>query len=364
MKVPFFDLQKQYLSLKDEIYRVIDNVCKDSAYSDGKYVLEFEKSFARYCSVKHAVGVNSGTSALHLALLSLGISKDDEVILPANTFISTAWAVSYVGAKIVFVDCEPDTWQICPIEVEKSITSKTKLIIGVHLYGQPFDIDKIKDIADKYGIYFIEDAAQAHGAKYKNKKIGSFGEMACFSFYPGKNLGTYGEGGCITTNNDSYNEKLRILKNHGSRKKYYHDVIGFNMRMSGIEGAILNVKLKYLDAWNKKRKNISKKYLRYIDNSKIGLPKTRINSDAVFHLFVITTDDRENLESFLSNKKISTAKHYPIPCHLQKAYDHLGYKINDFPNSEYLSNHCLSLPIFPEMEDEMVEKVIDELNKY
>ena len=221
--------KKQYLSLKDEIYHVIDNVCKDSAYSDGKYVLEFEKSFARYCSVKHAVGVNSGTSALHLALLSLGISRDDEVILPANTFISTAWAVSYVGAKIVFVDCEPDTWQICPIEVEKSITSRTKLIIGVHLYGQPFALDKIKNIADKYGIYFIEDAAQAHGAKYKNKKIGSFGEMACFSFYPGKNLGTYGEGGCITTNNDNYNEKLRILKNHGSRKKYYHDVIGFNI---------------------------------------------------------------------------------------------------------------------------------------
>ncbi len=364
MKVPFFDLHKQYLTLKDEIHKVIDDVCYDSAYSDGKYVLEFEKSFARYCSVSHAIAVNSGTSALHLALLSLGIGKGDEVIIPSNTFISTAWAVSYVGAKIIFVDCERDTWQICPNEVEQAITSRTRLIIGVHLYGQPFNVDRIKSIADKYGLYLIEDAAQAHGAKYKRKKVGSFGEMACFSFYPGKNLGTYGEGGCITTNNNIYKEKIRMLKNHGSRKKYYHDIIGYNMRMSGIEGAVLKLKLKYLDSWNQKRLAVSKKYLSDIKNNKISLPATIINTESVFHLFVITTDRREDLERYLLEKGIYTGKHYPIPCHLQKAYHFLGHKVGDFPNSEYLSNHCLSLPIFPEMEDKMVEKVIDELNKF
>ena len=364
MKVPFFDLKKQYFSIKEEIASTLKSVFEDSAYSDGKYVAEFEKNFAAFCSTKYAIGVNSGTSALHLALLSLGLGKDDEVIIPANTFISTAWAASYVGAKIVFVDCDPVTWQVCPINLEKSITDKTKLIIGVHLYGHPFPLDEIKNIADKYGIFLIEDAAQAHGAKYKGIDIGSVGDMACFSFYPGKNLGTYGEGGCIVTNNQEYNEKIRMLKNHGSKRKYFHEIIGYNMRMGGIEGAVLNTKLKYLKIWNGQRKNIALRYINEIKNPKIRLPHLDPEVDSVFHLFVVTTKDRDGLQNYLSSNNIGTGKHYPVPCHLQQAYKNLGYKINDFPNTEYLSKHCLSIPIFPELENLMVDKVIDKLNRY
>jgi len=364
LKVPFFDLKKQNSLIEDEILKCFKKVCRDSQFSDGLYVQEFEKKFADYCSSKYAIALNSGTSALHLALLTLNIGKGDEVILPANTFISTAWAVSYVGAEIVFVDCEPRTWQICPDAVERSITKKTKLIIGVHLYGQPFNVTRINEIAKKYDLNFIEDAAQAHGAKYNNKIVGTFGEMACFSFYPSKNLGAYGEGGCITTNNTNYDKKIRMLRNHGSQKKYKYDFIGFNMRMGGLEGAVLNIKLKYIKDWNKRRVEIAQEYLNNIINPKIKMQKSPRNSESVFHLFVITTNERNKLKLYLENRNIQTGKHYPIPCHLQKAYENLGYKKNDFPQAEYLARSCLSLPMFPEMTDKMVAKVIDELNNY
>ena len=260
MKVPFFDLKKQNSLIEDEILKCFKKVCRDSQFSDGLYVQEFEKKFADYCSSKYAIALNSGTSALHLALLTLNIGKGDEVILPANTFISTAWAVSYVGAEIVFVDCEPRTWQICPDAVERSITKKTKLIIGVHLYGQPFNVTRINEIAKKYDLSFIEDAAQAHGAKYNNKIVGTFGEMACFSFYPSKNLGCYGDAGATVTNDAQIMEKIRVFARYGQTSAHFHTEIGHNARMDTIQAAILLVKLGYLEQWTSRRREIAQLY--------------------------------------------------------------------------------------------------------
>ena len=298
MKIPFLDLKTQYSIIKEEIQSKIQEVCYDTAFTNSPYVQSFEENFAKYCSVDYAVAVNSGTSALHLSMAVLGIEKDDEVIIPANTFIATAFAPSYVGAIPVFVDCDLDTWEIDPIKIEEKITNKTKAIIGVHLYGQPFDIDAVKSIADKYNLFLIEDAAQAHGATYKGKKVGSFGQMACFSFYPGKNLGTYGEGGCITTNNEQFERHLKSIRNHGSNEKYYHDEVGYNMRMGGIEGGVLDVKLKYLDQWNSRRKEIAVMYQESITSPKIKMQKQPDFTESVHHLFVITTEDRDGLKRY------------------------------------------------------------------
>jgi len=238
-KINFMDLKRQYFEMKDEILAAVQEVCEETAFSSGPFVENFEDKFSSYCNAKYCAGVNSGTTALHLAMIALGIKPGDEVIIPANTFIATAWAVSYVQAVPVFVDCKSDTWNIDQRAIEKKITKKTKAIIGVHLYGQPFDVDPIKEICEKNNLYFVEDCAQAHGAKYKGEKVGTFGDIACFSFYPGKNLGAYGEGGAVVTNNKNYHEHIKNLRNHGSAKRYYHDELGFNMRMDGIQGAIL-----------------------------------------------------------------------------------------------------------------------------
>jgi len=364
IKIPFLDIKEQYQSIKEEVLIKIEEVCESAAFSNGPYVHSFEENYAKYCGVKYAIALNSGTSALHLSMIALGISEGDEVIIPANTFIATAWAPSYVGAKPIFVDCKPMTWQIDPIAIEKNITERTKAIIGVHLYGQPFDVDLVRKIADKYNLFLVEDAAQAHGAKYNNKAVGSFGDLACFSFYPGKNLGTYGEGGCITTNNEKYDCHIRSLLNHGSHKKYYHEEIGYNMRMGGIEGAILDIKLKYLDNWNDKRKKIAKIYQNGIKNSKIQLQKQPEFSDSVYHLFVITSKDRAKLIKYLTNNDIIPGIHYPIPCHLQKAFQTHGHLKGDFPITEDLSNCCLSLPMYPELQNSKIKKVIKMLNQY
>ncbi len=364
MKIQFLDLKGQYNQIKHEILPKIEQVLEDTAFSGGKYVEEFEKLFATYCQTTNAIAVNNGTSALHLAMLALGIGADDEVILPANTFVATAWGVSYVGAKLVFVDCDSDTWEIDVTKIEAKITPKTKAIAGVHLYGQPFDIDAVREICKKHNLVFIEDAAQAHGANYKGKRVGQFGEMACFSFYPGKNLGTYGEGGGITTNSEKYTKHLQSLRNHGSVVRYYHDEIGYNMRMGGIEGAVLTVKMKYIDAWNSRRKEIAKMYQNGITNPAIKMQKQPDFADSVYHLFVITTENRENLLKYLTDNEIFPGQHYPVACHLQKAYEYLGHKVGDFPNSEYLAAHCLSLPMYAELTDNEVNKVIEVLNKY
>ncbi len=363
-RIGCLDLKGQHKQVKAEIFAAWEKVYEQTAFSGGPYVEEFEKSFAQYVDSKYAVGLNNGTTALHLAMIALGIGAGDEVIIPADTFIATAWGVSHAGATPVFVDCTADTWQIDISKIEEKITPNTKAIIGVHLYGQPFDIDGVQAICKKHNLLMIEDAAQAQGARYNGTPVGTFGEMACFSFYPGKNLGACGEAGGITTNNENYLKHLCSLRNHGSTIRYYHDEVGYNYRMGGLEGASLSVKLKYLESWNNRRREIAKFYFENITNDKIKMQHQPIWADSVFHLFVITTDDREGLTKFLNEKNIFPALHYPVSCHLQKAYSNLGYKNGDCPNAEYLAAHCLSLPMYAELSDDEVKHVVSALNSY
>jgi dTDP-4-amino-4,6-dideoxygalactose transaminase len=363
-KIPCLDLKGQHQQIKKEVFEAFEKVYEQTAFSGGPFVEQFEKNFAAFCKADYAVGINNGTSALHLAMLVLGIGEGDEVIIPANTFIATAWGVSYTGATPVFADCDPDTWEIDPADIEKKITSKTKAVIGVHLYGQPFDISAVQAICRKHNLFLVEDAAQAQGAKYNGREVGTFGEMACFSFYPGKNLGACGEAGGMTTNNESYYKHLQSLRSHGSMVRYYHDELGFNMRMGGLEAASLDVKLKYLTGWNNRRRAIAKRYQQEIKNDKIKMQVQPDGHDSIYHLFVVTTSDRDGLIKYLNGKNIFPGLHYPVPCHLQKAYTHLGYKKGDCPNSEYLAEHCLSLPMYAELTDEDVKQVVDAMNAY
>lgn len=358
------DLKRQHQSIKSEIFEAFEKVYEYTAFSGGPFVEKFEQEFAAFCNTKFALGCNNGTTALHLAMMALGIGEGDEVIVPANTFIATAWGVSHAGATPVFVDCTADTWQIDASKIEAAITPKTKAIIGVHLYGQPFDINAVKAIADKHNLFLVEDAAQAQGALYNGKPVGGFGEMACFSFYPGKNLGACGEAGGITTNNEAYNTHIKSLRNHGSVVRYYHDEIGYNMRMGGLEGASLSVKLKHLPEWNNKRREIANDYNTKINNPKVTMQAQPAWASSIYHLFVVTVEDKEAFVKHLEQNDIIAAFHYPVPCHLQKAYAHLNYKQGDFPNSEYLAAHCVSLPMFAELTDEEVAKVIDVVNAY
>ena len=363
-KINCLDLKGQHQQIKKEIFEAFEKVYENTAFSGGTFVEEFEKNYAAYCGTKYAVGLNNGTSSLHLAMLALGIGKGDEVIIPANTFIATAWGVSYTGAIPVFVDCTADSWQIDATKIEQKITKKTKAIIGVHLYGQPFDVDAVSAIAKKNNLFLVEDAAQAQGAKYKNVTVGGFGEMGCFSFYPGKNLGACGEAGGVTTNNDVYFKHLQSLRSHGSIVRYYHDEIGYNYRMGGLEGASLNIKLKYLNSWNERRKNIAKRYHTEIKNSKIKMQTQPEWADSNYHLFVVTTKNRESFITYLNENNINPGLHYPVPCHLQKAYANLGYKKGDCPNAEYLAEHCLSLPMYAELTDEEVSSIIETINSF
>lgn len=363
-KINFLDLHQQHQSIKKEIFEAFEKVYDSTAFSSGPFVEEFEQNFAAFCGAKYAVGVNNGTSALHLALLAMNLKSGDEIIVPANTFISTAWAVSYIGATPVFVDCTPDTWQIDPGKIEEKITAKTKAVIGVHLYGQPFDIDAVKAVCEKNNLQLLTDAAQAHGARYKGVQVGGIGDMECFSFYPGKNLGACGEAGAITTNQETYAQRLRSLRNHGSTVRYYHDEIGFNMRMGGLEGASLNVKLKYLDQWNDKRREIAGMYRTGIQNDKIQLQHLPEWADSVYHLFVITVDDRNGLIKHLNQANIFPGMHYPVPCHLQKAYTNLGYQKGYCPNAEYQAGNCVTLPMYAELDNIHVGRIIDAINEY
>ena len=357
------DLNEQHQKIKREIFEAFEKVYDTTSFSGGPFVEEFEKSFANYIGVKHAVGVSNGTTALHLAMLALNIGAGEEVIIPANTFIATAWGVSHAGATPVFVDCD-DTWNIDVTKIDAVITSKTKAIIGVHLYRQPCDLDALLAICNKYNLQLVEDAAQAQGARYKGKTVGSFGIMACYSFYPGKNLGACGEAGGLTTNNDEIAARLRSLRNHGSTVRYYHDEIGYNYRMGGLEGASLTIKLKYLESWNNRRREIANRYRTEINNPKITLQSRPAWADGISHLAVITTEDKDGLVQYLSDNGINAAFHYPVPCHLQKAYSNLGHNVGDFPISEYLASHCISLPMFAELLDNQVDAIIDTLNKY
>ena len=358
------DLTRDYQKHKEEYLKAIEAVCEETAFSGGKFADRFDKEFAEFCGVPYAAGVNNGTSALHCAMMALGIGEGDEVIVPANTYIATAWGVTYTGATPVFVDCTSDTWEIDPDKIEEKITDKTKAIIGVHLYGQPFEFNKVKAIADKYGLYVVEDCAQAHGAGYEGKLAGSLGELGCFSFYPGKNLYAFGEGGSVTCKKKEYFDAITTFKNQGCKVRYYHDVIGYNYRLEGMQGAVLSVSLKYLPEWTERRREIGRCYLKEITNPLITMQVHPDNTDPVFHLFVVTVADPDDLIAYMNGKGMECNKHYPVPCHLQNAYKQLGYQEGDCPNAEYLAKHCVTLPLFPEMTDEEVKMVIDACNAY
>ncbi len=363
-RIKRIDLSRDYNNHKKEYLEAIEAVCNDTAFSGGKYADTFDKEFADFVGVKYAAGVNNGTSALHLAMLALGVGPGDEVIVPANTFIATAWGVSYTGATPVFADCTADTWEIDPASVESKITEKTKGIIGVHLYGQPFEYNEIRKIADKHGLFVVEDCAQAHNALYEGKQVGTLGELGCFSFYPGKNLYAFGEGGSVTTDNEDYYKHINRLKNQGSDIRYYHDEIGYNMRLEGIQGAVLSVSLKYLKEWTQKRIAIGERYIKEINNPLLTMQVHPENTTPVYHLFVITVEEREKFIQYMEDLNIECNMHYPLSCHLQKAYAYLGYEKGDCPNAEYLAEHCVTLPLFPEMQKEEVDRVIKACNEY
>ena len=349
MKVPYFDLKNQYGSLRDEILGALDRVCGDASFILGAEVSTFEAEFASYCEVAHCVAVNSGTSALHLALLAAGVSAGDEVITSPTTFIATAEAISYVGARPVFVDIDPRTANIDVSRIERAVTARTRAIIPVHLYGRPADLDPILKIASDHKLALIEDACQAHGARYRGKRVGSFGMAAAFSFYPSKNLGAYGEGGALTTNDDGVAALTRTLRDHGQTSRYHHDLIGFNYRMDGFQGAVLRVKLPHLDAWTARRVEIARVYREELSNARVEIPADSPNSESVYHLFVVYVENLASVRASLAERGVQTAIHYPVPLHLQKAYAWLGHAPGSFPHTERASEMALSMPLFPEM---------------
>ncbi|WP_165253948.1 DegT/DnrJ/EryC1/StrS family aminotransferase [Adlercreutzia sp. ZJ304] len=364
LTVPFVDfrpMEKEIRDLLDGAYkRVIDR----SWYILGEEGKAFESSFAQYCNVKHCIGCGNGLDAITLILMALNIGKGDEVIVPSNTFIATVLAVTRVGATPIFVEPEIDTFNISPNKIESAITSHTKAIISVHLYGQVCDMDAILDIANKHNLYVIEDAAQAHGSLYKGKKAGSFGIAAAFSFYPGKNLGAMGDAGAVVTNDEDLAAKIRALGNYGSDRKYHHIYEGVNSRLDELQAAFLSVKLDNLDRWNKDRKRTAKAYLEGITNPSIVLPKVIDETDPVWHIFAIRCKKRDLLEKHLKENGIECAKHYPTPIHLQGAYTSLGYKKGDFPVAEEISETELSLPMFYGMTDEQICRVIESINTF
>lgn len=363
-KIHFVDLRAQYLPIKGEIKDAIQKVIDKVSFVGGEEVLKFEEEFASFCEVKHCASVGNGTDALYLSLRASGIKKGDEVITTSHTFIATSEAITLNGAKPIFVDIDKDTYNIDPKKIEDAITEKTKAIILVHIYGQPVDFDKIKEIAKRYNIFIIEDASQAHGALYKGKKVGSLGDIGCFSFYPGKNLGAYGDGGAVVSDNYEIIEKIRMLSNHGRADKYFHKTEGINSRLDGIQAAILRVKLKYLDSWNKKRQKIAKGYNELLGKTNgIILPKVLDETNPVFHLYVIQVNKRDEVRKRLEEEGISTGIHYPIPLHLQPAYKYLNIPKGSFPHTEALCSRVISLPMFPELKDEEIEYISQKIKR-
>ncbi len=365
-KVPFVSLRPIHDMLRTELTDAFNRVTFDNSnFIMGDECEAFEKEFAKYCGCKYAIGCGNGLEALSLPLKALGIGEGDEVIIPDNTFIATALAVSQSGATPVMVDPAKDTFNIDPTLIEEKITTKTKAIMPVHLYGRASDMDAIIEIAKKYNLRIIEDVAQAHGAMYKGKRVGGFGDAAGFSFYPGKNLGALGDGGMVVTNDASIAEKVKMLRNYGSRVKYNHEYAGVNSRLDEMQAAFLRVKLPHLDSWSNERDRIANRYIDGIKNPLIKLP-LRSNDEYknVWHIFAITCDNRDKLEKYLDEKGVGYNKHYPIPVHLQKAYSYLGLKAGEYPVAEYNANSQLSLPMYVGMTEEQIDYVIDTLNNY
>jgi len=362
VKVPFLDLKVQYASIKEEITSALQQVLNNTAFAGGPFVEQFEKDFASFCQCEFAIGVGSGTDALWMALLSLGIGPGDEVITTPNTFIATAEAISFCGAKPVFVDVDEKTYNMDADLLESVISPKTKAIVPVHLFGQMADMDRIMEIARAHELYVVEDACQAHGAEYKGRRAGSIGDVGCFSFYPGKNLGAYGEAGAVVTNNAELAEKMRMFRDHGQGKKYYHLMIGWNARMDGFQGAVLSVKLKHLAAWNEARRENAQLYNRLLaDVDGIITPLEAEYAKHIYHVYAIRTKNRDALKRDLSEKDIFCGIHYPIPIHLQEAYKFLGKERGSFPVAERCAEEFVSLPMFAELSQEQINSVCHEI---
>ncbi|MGZ8248109.1 DegT/DnrJ/EryC1/StrS family aminotransferase [Methylomagnum sp.] len=365
MNVPFLDLKQQYQSIRGEITEAIQKVLDSAAFAGGPFVTEFENEFANFCKTEYAIGVGNGTDALWLALWGLGVMPGDEVITVSNTFIATVEAISLCGAIPVFVDVDPDTLTMDPKRIEAAITTKTKAIIPVHLYGQMADMDPIMAIARKHHLVVVEDAAQAHGAEYKGRLAGSIGDAGCFSFYPGKNLGAYGEAGAVVTNHSELARVIRILREHGQSKKYYHEKIGWNARMDGIQGAVLSVKLKYLAGWNEARRQHAAAYSHLLSGiESIRLPVEAAYAKHVYHVYPIHIENRDNFIKVMGDKGIHCGIHYPVPVHRQEAYAHLGLPAGSFPISEKSAQSVVSLPMFSELGSLDIEYIVENVRAY
>jgi dTDP-4-amino-4,6-dideoxygalactose transaminase len=365
MTIPFVDLATQYTVIREEVDRAVREVMSECNYVLGPQVEEFERAFARFVGCEYAIGVSNGLDALRLALMALDLGPEDEVILPANTYIATALAVSAVGARPVLVDCDPETYNIDPSLAESVITSRTKVIIPVHLTGQPANMDPLLEVANQHGLHVVEDAAQAHGALYKGRTCGSIGTVGCFSFYPGKNLGAYGDGGMVTTNDPELAARMRRLRNYGQQAKYRHTEKGLNARLDTLQAAVLTVKLRYLPRWNEARAAHAEKYRELLKGvGDLVFQRKVPYSTHVYHLFIVETERRTALQEHLKAARIQTGVHYPIPIHLQQAYTDLGYGKGDFPQAERLAERMLSLPMFPELRLQQIERVVDEIKGF
>jgi dTDP-4-amino-4,6-dideoxygalactose transaminase len=362
--IPYFDLPAQLRSVRKELDAVIARTIDNCSFCLGPDVAQFEKDFAKFVGAEQCVGFNSGTSALHVALLLLGVGAGDEVVTTPFTFVATSWAISYVGAKPVYVDIDDDTFNLSPKLLERAFTPRTKAILPVHLYGHPCDLDPILEIARKRKLPLVEDACQAHGATYKGKTVGTFGAMSCFSFYPGKNLGACGEGGALVTNDAKFAARARSLREHGSTVRYYHDEVGYNYRMEGFQGAVLGVKLKHLAEWTKKRRTIAGTYNDLLADTPLQLPREASWCESARHVYVVRHPRRDELKKFLEANGVGCALHYPLPLHLQKCYASLGHKAGDFPVAEKAARECLSLPMYPELTDKQVQRVADVIKQF
>lgn len=358
--IPFVDLRLQYQSIKAEVDAAIARVLDSASFILGPEVQAFEEAFAEYTNARFCVCVNSGTAAIQLAVTACGLGAGDEVIVPANSFFATAEGVSTASATPVFVDADPVSYTIDTAKIEAAITTRTRAIMPVHLYGQAADLDPIFEIAERHNLVVIEDAAQAHGSKYKGHRVGALGRAGCFSFYPGKNLGAYGEGGAVVTNDEDVARRVRLLRDHGSERKYVHEIVGYNFRLEGLQGAVLGVKLKHLDRWNALRRQHAAFYNELLAGDEhLTLPREMPYAEHIYHLYVVQAEARDELQKRLASAGVQTGIHYPLPIHLQPAYAALGHKAGDFPQSERQAERVLSLPMFPELTDEQITSVAE-----
>ena len=362
--IPYLDLPAQIRAIRKELDAAIARTLDQCTFCLGPDVAAFEKQFAQFCHAKECVGFNNGTSALHIAMRLLGIGPGDEVITTPFTFVATSWAIAYTGARPVYVDIEDSTFNLDPNQLERAITPRTKAIMPVHLYGHPADLDPLVETCRKHNIPLVEDAAQAHGAKYRGRVVGTIGAMSCFSFYPGKNLGACGEGGALVTDNEAYAVRARALRDHGSMRRYYHDELGYNYRMEGIQAAVLAVKLRHLDAWTRERRRVALRYTELFAPTPLRLPKEADYARSAWHLYVVRHPRRDELKHYLEANGIGCGLHYPVPLHLQKAFVHLGYKPGDFPAAERAARECLSLPIYPELTDSQISRVAETIQEF